>query len=104
MAVEKLARVQTSDRDVNQLQENVIRSVEPVIENPIVDGLLLQSVPLTFGANSINHKLGRNLVGWHITRMRAPAIIYDTQDTNLMPGLTLALVTSAAVTVDLYVF
>jgi hypothetical protein len=104
MPLEKLARVQTVSKEINQLQENVIRSVEPVLDNPLVDGVLLQSIILLSGGNTINHKLGRRLKGWIVTRIRASATIYDTQDTNLFPDLTLKLTASANVTVDLYVF
>jgi len=44
------------------------------------------------------------LTGWNPTRIRASATIFDTQDSNQTPQLTLNLVASANVVVDLLVF
>jgi len=78
--------------------------LNPVIANPLAQGRLIQNVSLVSGANVINHQLGRKLQGWILTRQRSAASIYDTQDSNTMPALTLQLTSSAAVTVDLFVF
>lgn len=79
--------------------------IDPVINNPIVNSVLLTNITLTTGANTINHKLGRKLVGWYPTRIRGvSATFYDNQDTNPIPHLTLILVSSADVVVDLEVF
>jgi hypothetical protein len=74
------------------------------VQTILVRTLLLTNQVLTPGANSINHGLNRTLVGWILTRVRAASTIYDTQDTNTTPKMTLDLNSSAAVTVDIYVF
>jgi len=102
--VTAIPRMQTEDREINQLQQNIISAVNPVLANPLSSGILLQSVPLLTGANSVNHKLGRPLTGWFVTRLRSLASIYDTQDLNPTPAVTLDLVSSADVVIDLYVF
>lgn len=78
--------------------------IEPVINNPLNQGLLLQNIPLISGSNVVNHRLGRKLVGWFITGIDAPATIYDTQATNQMPALTLQLTSSAPCMVSMWVF
>ena len=78
--------------------------INPVLSNALVQGVLLKSVKLSSGSNVINHGLGRVLQGWIPVRIRASATMYDTQDANPSPGLTLQLTVSAAVTVDIYVF
>lgn len=79
--------------------------INPVITNPVVNGLILTKVVLTAGDNVINHKLGRALQGWKIVRMRNVfAQIYDTQDTNNLPQLTLNLNASTNVIVDIEVY
>lgn len=78
--------------------------LNPIVSNPANNSLILKNQSLTTGANVINHKLGRILQGWIIVRQRALASVYDTQDTNQMPQLTLNLVSSANVTVDIEVF
>lgn len=80
------------------------QAIDPVISNPLNNASILKNIVLTTGANVVNHKLGRTLQGWWIIRQRAAASVYDTQDTNQMPQLTLNLNSSANVVVDLAVF
>lgn len=102
--IQKYQKITTSDRITNQIQDNISKVTTPLTAIPLNSGSLLQSVSLVSGANSVNHKLGRALVGWFIVRQRAAASVYDTQDTNPTPTLTLNLVSSANVVVDVYVF
>lgn len=100
-----LPKVVSKDADLNSLQTLWAAQLDPVIKQPFTQGLLIKSVALASGANVVNHKLGRKLQGWVVTRYRgAAASIFDTQDVNPTPALTLTLNSSAAVTVDLYVF
>lgn len=94
----------TGDAPLDNVQKNLVRILTPVTSMSLMGGNLLTSQVLTAGANTINHGLGRTLVGWIITRQRAASTIYDTQDTNTTPKMTLNLNSSAAVTVDIYVF
>lgn len=59
---------------------------------------------LSAGTNTINHLLGRTLQGYRIIRQRAAASIHDEQDDNQMPQLTLVLVSTASVVIDLEIF
>jgi hypothetical protein len=78
--------------------------IGPLLDNPSLNSIILKNVSLATGSNVVNHKLGRNLQGWKPTRIRSAATIYDQQDTNQTPNLTLILVSSAPVVVDLEVF
>jgi hypothetical protein len=78
--------------------------INPFLNSPSLQTVLLKDIKLSTGSNSVNHKLSRKLQGWYIVRQRASASIYDEQDNNQNPDLTLALVSSANVTVDLVVF
>ena len=89
---------------LQQTQNTWATILEPIVSNPIVNGLILKSVTLASGSNTINHRLGRKLQGWYIVRQRSAASVYDTQDSNQTPELTLTLESSAAVTVDIGVF
>lgn len=99
-----LPLVHTDDRNINQLQQNVKQVVDPLTNNPVLLGIILEQVQLVTGSNTINHLLGRKLQGWIIVRQRGPAQIYDGQDSNLTPNLTLILNSSADVSVNIYVF
>lgn len=94
----------TDNKDLSMLQTTWGSQLNPLLAAPLNNGLMLENVILASGANVINHKLGRKLKGWLITRIRASATIYDTQDTNQRPNLTLNLTSSANVTVDIFVF
>lgn len=78
--------------------------MNPVLALPQTNSSILSNVQLKVGSNVINHGLGRTLQGWSLVRQRAAASIYDNQDNNQTPALTLVLVSSAAVSVDLEVF
>ena len=99
-----LPKFATDDQSLSQLQSTWAKQLDPLLRQPTSQGLLLKAVPLQAGANVVNHLLGRKLQGWNIVRSRAAATVYDTQDINNTPALTLNLVSSAPVLVDLFVF
>lgn len=100
----RIRRVQSQTRELNQVQYNVAQVLEPLSQQPLAYGNLLKSVVLAVGDNNVNHLLSVPLTGWIVTRKRANSDIFDKQDTNQTPQLTLVLNSSAAVTVDLFVF
>lgn len=100
----KFQQTNTTNQDLNTVQFNLVRTLNPLFNTPIMGGNLLVNQPLVTGSNTINHGLGRNLNGWVIVRQRALANIFDTQDTNKMQNLTLLLTSSAPVSCDIYVF
>jgi hypothetical protein len=95
---------QNGDRDLQLLQTSWAQQLNPVIELPTNKGHILKEITLSIGPNSINHLLGRKLQGWYIVRQRAASSLYDLQDSNQIPSFTLILNSSAAVTVDIFVF
>lgn len=104
MPIRGVARVQTDDKSLSYVQDNLIKAITDLQAAPTIRGQILSSIILTSGDNTVNHLLGRTLVGWHIVRQRASATIYDKQDTNTSTDSTLVLNASAAVTVDILVF
>lgn len=86
------------------MQSTWASMLEPIISQPVLDNVYLEDVKLVTGKNVINHKLGRKLVGWIPTRIKAAATFYDDQDNNQAPALTLVLYASADCTIDLVVF
>ncbi len=87
-----------------QMENTWATIIEPFLNNPVNDSLLLKNVSVVAGSNVINHKLGRKLQGWIPTRLRMNVTLYDTQDSNQTPQLTLVLVASAPGVIDLAVF
>lgn len=91
--------------------------LNPLLGNSQNNARILKSVPLVSGVNNINHLLGKTLQGWSIVRRRQYVVsgtptaydIYDTQDSNQTPQLTLKLTCSQGtltlpVLVDISVF
>lgn len=95
---------QSDSQPMTLMQTSWATEINPVLKLPINSGQILKSVSLVVGTNSINHLLGRKLQGWFLVRQRALAEIYDAQDSNLTQAITLALVSDAVVTVDIFVF
>lgn len=91
-------------KDLSLLQTAWANIINPVVDLPLVQGLIIKNQALVNGSTVINHRLGRKLQGWIVVRQRAAASIYDTQDSNPSPNLTLTLVSDAVVSVDIYVF
>ncbi len=94
----------TQIREFSMHQTQWSSVLDPLLSNPVIAGVLLKNVTLVIGANVINHKLGRPLQGWVPVRLRSSVTIFDTQDANQLPELTLQLTASAAAIIDLYVF
>lgn len=95
---------QTKDKDLMLLQTKWVSQLNPLLSNPANQSSILQNVVLGTGINTINHLLGKKLQGWKIVRQRAAASLYDLQDSNPSPQLTLILVSTAPVVIDLEVF
>lgn len=89
---------------LDQLQNKWASQLNPILSNPMNSASVLHKVSLTAGTNVINHLLGKPIQGWYTTRVRATATIHDNQDANQTPQLTLILISSAPVIVDLAVF
>lgn len=94
-----------SDALLSRVQENVDEVLRPLSAIPLLVGQLLTDISLvTASTNYISHRLGRPLIGWIPVRIRADATIWDSQDSNDNRANTVALLCSANVTVDLWVF
>ncbi len=97
--------VLSSSREMTQLQTLWAAQLNPLLSRPDAGWLLLKNVSLISGDNVINHLLGKRLTGWEVVRMHNQyAQVYDTQDTNRTPELTLVLNSNGPVLVDLKVF
>lgn len=94
----------SDDNSFTLMQTAWATQLNPIVQLPLVQGLVLQNVTLKAGDNTIDHRLGRKLQGWILTRVRAAATIYDKQDANQLSSRTLVLNSSAPVVVDIYVF
>jgi hypothetical protein len=100
----QLPLFKTEIQEFSLLQTKWKSILDPLLGNVSVQSIMLPEVTLLNGTTVINHRLGRKLIGWRIVRQRAQASIYDLQDLNQSPQLTLVLSSNAQVIVDLEVF
>ena len=94
----------SDDQSVTLLQTNWSTQLNPLLNNPVNSSIILKNIKLVAGSNAINTTLGKVLKGWSIIRQRSAGSVYDNQDNNPNPSLTLLLISSAAIEVDLQVF
>jgi len=102
--VKSFKKIENSNTETSKLQDNVESSLKQITSKDILNGVLLKNIRLTSGSNTINHKLGRQLIGFIVIRQRAQAQIWDSQDDNSLKNLTLILNSSANVEIDLWCF
>ena len=105
LSIKELASPEALLKVINSIQQAAADSINPMISKIQNDSVILSNVTLTSGKrNTINHLLNRNLQGWKIIRQRAESRIWDQQDHNPSPNLTLWLWTANTVVVDIEVF
>ena len=64
---------------LNSVQDQIEQSVTPIAESEIVDGNLIKEIDLTTSAdNLVEHKLGREPLGWIVVRKFADANIWES--------------------------
>lgn len=91
----------TNNKDLVMMQNRWASIINPLLDNPYMQGILLNSISLNNGVTVVNHKLGRKLQGWVLVDIDGAAEVYRSAPKN---DLTLTLTSNAAVTCDLYVF
>lgn len=99
-----LSYFQSNNKDLTLLQNSWASAINPLLKNPIVNGIALPNIELINGTNIINHRLGRKLQGWLITSIDAAATIYDAQKINQHPEQTLVLISNANCEVNIYAY
>jgi len=76
-------------------------AINPVLANILLQGNAINGVKLINGATVINHGLGRMPIGFIITDLNANSTIYRSQP---FTTTTLTLTSSAAATVNIWIF
>ena len=99
--MKKYKKLYSSDDITRQLQDNVDAAIGPIIDKPIVDGVLLKSIALTTGSiDIVSHKLGRTPLGYIIVKRSADSTIWESETNKRSINLNC----SADVTVSIWVF
>jgi len=103
MAVRSFKKMGSED-DINRIQDNIDAVLRPLQASPIGQGNLLTGVVLINGATEVEHKLGRDLLGWIIVGKNQNLQVWDSQSTNVKKSKTLVLNCTAALVCSIWVF
>lgn len=99
--MKQIPRVQSENKDISQLQQNILAGINSILANPLVNGSLVLNKSLSVGNNSIAHGLGRQAQGRAIVYQSSQSDIYDYQ----VPDDSFFYFNSSAeTTISLYVF
>lgn len=96
-----LTQFQSNNRDFQLMQNSWAAQINPLLSQPLNNGLILKNISLINGTTVVNHLLGRNLQGWFLVDSDAAATIYRSAPKN---NLTLTLTSDAALLADIFVF
>lgn len=100
MAFRAFKKLAQKDFSTGKMQDNSEQFNNQFRAIPFLDGRLIEDVVVTTSTVSIEHKLGREPLGYIITKQNADARIWYTSINELF----LVLDSSATVTIDVWVF
>lgn len=93
-------QINTSDRELQLIQDNIEKAIGEVINMALLNGRLVTAVDLASGNTSVEHKLDRVPQGYIVTDKNNAATIYTTSKDSKY----LVLNSSAACTVSFWIF
>lgn len=98
-----LKKINTDNKDLNQVQENVDKAIETFNNNPLLMGRFKENITLYNGVPyQVEHGLKRPVLGYIIIKKSGVADIYDSSSS--IPSKTIILTSNADVVISLYVF
>lgn len=102
MTLVSLTRLHTADPQLNQVQDHIVRRVNPALAAEILDGRLVTGVSVGTSATDVPHGLSRPYRGWILTDNNTDCRVWSpsTGDTSKV----IVLQSSAATTISLWVF
>lgn len=93
-------KIQSNSLELQQLQSNMQRAIDPLIKCLIIDGVLVKNVQLSATATQVPHNLQRKINGWMIADINANQNVWKTVDDERF----LTLIASGAVTCSLWIY
>lgn len=102
MVIPPFRRTFPTEVSARNIEQSVANTLDPIVAIPWMSGVLLEGVSLTSGANTIEHKLGREIRGWFVVRIQAATATYPVETASDSANLSLTI--GANATVSLWVF
>ena len=79
MSVRRFNKVfKPQDQEFNRLQDNIEQVLNPVIDSRIVDGVYIKEVDLSTADTFVEHKLGREPLGFIVVRKFAAGDVFES--------------------------
>jgi len=98
-------KIFTEDPLQQRLQDSIAQSFAQFEKLPQLDSVIVTNVALSGAVdNAVEHKLGREIIGWQIIRQNANAVVYESATVNTAPSSFVILRTSATCTVTILFF
>ena len=66
------------DQEFNRLQDSIEQAVNPIIDSRIVDGVYIKEVDLSTADTFVEHKLGREPLGFIVVRKFAAGDVFES--------------------------
>lgn len=66
MAISPFRKIQTTDKELNLLQDHIKETFDAITRNPWLSGKQIKQVAFAVGDNKVMHGLGRNYVGCYV--------------------------------------
>ena len=66
------------DQEFNRLQDSIEQAVTPIIDSRIVDGVYIKEVDLSTADTFVEHKLGREPLGFIVVRKFAAGDVFES--------------------------
>jgi len=104
VALETFQKINIDDFPTAQLQGNVEKVLNPILNKPFMDHVILENISvLSASDTTVNHGLGRlvKVIPFNLT---ADANVWQKQSSNPTPEVSVLLRASADVTCDLLLF
>ena len=75
-------QIDPQNQSVTQTQSNVNTALKQIANSAIIDGVLIKGVNVGTADTIINHKLGREPLGWIVIKKNEAGEIYESSTVN----------------------
>ena len=75
-------QIDPENQSITQTQSNVNSAVKQIANSPIIDGVVIKEVDVGTVDTVVNHKLGREPLGWIIIRKNEAGEVYESTTVN----------------------
>ena len=97
-------QIWSPNEEVTRLQSHIKTTLNPLLELPISDGVLIKDLSIATSDTLVEHKLGRDYEGFIITRLKTNSVIFESDTANVFKDRKIILKASATATADIYFY